>query len=74
MNTLTVFLYLRNDPNNSLLDRAAYLHGKDRMLPLQGRDGLTLLSDNGIHYCPVKSQIDSTGCRARLYHFAHRSS
>lgn len=55
MNTLTLLLYLRNDPVNSLVDRIAYLRQQNRMPSLEGRDDVVLLSDNAILFDRTKA-------------------
>lgn len=48
MKKLTLILFLRNDPGNSLSDRISYLIKEKRLQPLEGRDDVLLLSDNAL--------------------------
>lgn len=55
MGTLTLLLYLRNDPENSLASRIAYLRKGNRMPPLEGRDDAILISDNAVLFDKTKA-------------------
>ena len=48
MRKLTLILFLRNDPDNSLSDRILYLIKQKKLQSLEGRDDVLLLSDNAI--------------------------
>jgi len=45
---LTILIYLRNDPSNTLRSRIAWLTSKEGFPILEGRDDAILISDNVI--------------------------
>lgn len=48
MKHLTILVYLRDDPGNTLRSRISWLSSKKAMPTLEGRDDAILLSDNAI--------------------------
>jgi hypothetical protein len=56
MKQLTLLIYLRNDTANTLEKRIEYMRKSENFFPsLEGRDGVTLLSDNAILFDETKS-------------------
>jgi len=62
MKKLTLILFLRNDPDNSLSDRIAHLIKEKKMQPLEGHDDVLLISDNAI----LVDQTTSHGIYSQL--------
>lgn len=55
MKQLTLLIYMRDDPSNTLEKRIAYMQQRNEFPTLAGRDGVSLLSDNAVLFDETKS-------------------